>query len=326
MSNISELYENIRSELLKNEVRDSEIVFDSSMCNLFNFYRNIHGFMADHIVRASEIIYNMVKSNNVTKILSFTANLVATGLRGLFAQMIREGFFDIVITTCGSIDHDIAKGTGHPYYRGEWSIDDSMLRDLNIHRLGNIFIPIENYGVAIEKFTRKLLDELLTEKDRWSPSELLFEAGKRIDDKYSFLKAAYERNIPVYVPGIFDGAFGTQIVLYSQFKKIYIDLVSDEKKLMDQVFESEKLGALIIGGGISKHHTIWWAQFKDGLDYAVYLTTAVEYDGSLSGAHPREAISWGKIKPGANHVIVYGDATIVLPLIYIGIKCLENKS
>ncbi len=60
---------------------------------------------------------------------------------------------------------------------------------------------------------------------------------------------------------------------------------------------------------------IWWAQFKGGLDYAIYLTTAVEYDGSLSGARPHEAISWGKVKPSAKHVHVYCDATITLPLL-----------
>ena len=81
------------------------------------------------------------------------------------------------------------------------------------------------------------------------------------------------------------------------------------------VFNAKKSGAIIIGGGISKHHVIWWNQFKEGLDYAVYLTTAVEYDGSLSGAQTREAISWGKIKEMADHVAVEGDATVTLPII-----------
>jgi deoxyhypusine synthase len=74
------------------------------------------------------------------------------------------------------------------------------------------------------------------------------------------------------------------------------------------------MGALMIGGGISKHHTIWWAQFNKGLEYAVYITTAVEWDGSLSGAQTREAISWGKLKEKARHITIEGDATIILPL------------
>ena len=71
----------------------------------------------------------------------------------------------------------------------------------------------------------------------------------------------------------------------------------------------------MIGGGISKHHVIWWNQFRNGLDYAVQVTTAPEWDGSLSGARVREAVSWGKVKPEARRVTVEGDATVLLPLL-----------
>ncbi|MCK4313151.1 deoxyhypusine synthase family protein, partial [Candidatus Bathyarchaeota archaeon] len=83
----------------------------------------------------------------------------------------------------------------------------------------------------------------------------------------------------------------------------------------DKVWEAEKTGALIVGGGISKHHTIWWNQFKGGLDYAVYLSTAIEADGSLSGARPREAVSWGQIKKNAEKTFIFGEASSILPLI-----------
>ena len=65
---------------------------------------------------------------------------------------------------------------------------------------------------------------------------------------------------------------------------------------------------------MSKHHVIWWNQFKEGLDYAIYISTAVEWDGSLSGARPREAISWGKIKGEADRIMIEGDASIILPI------------
>ena len=71
----------------------------------------------------------------------------------------------------------------------------------------------------------------------------------------------------------------------------------------------------MLGGGISKHHTIWWNQFKGGLNYAVFITTATQYDGSLSGARLKEAVSWGKIYTNAEYVTVDGDATILLTLI-----------
>jgi len=65
---------------------------------------------------------------------------------------------------------------------------------------------------------------------------------------------------------------------------------------------------------------IWWNQFRDGLDHAVYLTTAEEYDGSLSGARVREAVSWGKVKASADQITVESDATITLPIIVASIR------
>jgi len=94
------------------------------------------------------------------------------------------------------------------------------------------------------------------------------------------------------------------------------------------IFDAEKSGAFIIGGGISKHHTIWWNQYKGGLDHAVYITTAVEYDGSLSGAQTREAISWGKVKENADNVTIEGDATVLMPFMISALfeRLLSNNS
>ena len=99
-------------------------------------------------------------------------------------------------------------------------------------------------------------------------------------------------------------------------------MLKDEGELSDLIFTAKKTGALIVGGGISKHHTIWWNQFKDGLDYAVYVSTADEWDGSLSGARPREAISWGKISEKAKCVMIEGDASLILPVL---VSALVNR-
>ncbi len=295
-------------------VEDIEVSPNMSLRDLVDAYRKMHGFVAASIVKAIDILKEMRKHAD-TRILTFTGNLVATGLRGVLAQLIRERVFNVVITTCGAIDHDVARAFGGKYYKGFFEANDVELREKGIHRLGNIFIPIDSYGPIIEKVVYSVMDELIKIKDKWPVSELLYEFGKRIDDKNSILRAAAQSNVPIFVPGIVDGAFGTALFTYSQTKKFYLDLLSDMSKLADIVFHSKKLGALIIGGGISKHHAIWWAQFKEGLEYVVYITTAVEWDGSLSGAHPREAITWGKVRPEARKTIVYGDATVILPII-----------
>jgi len=164
------------------------------------------------------------------------------------------------------------------------------------------------------------MQELLKEKysdasNPIPPHQLIWEAGRKLDEK-SILYWAYRNKVPVVVPGIMDGAFGSQLWLfYQSHRKFQIDMMKDQQLLADTIFSSKKLGALILGGGIAKHHTIWWAQFKGGLDYAVYVTTASEYDGSLSGAQLREAISWSKVKPKAKQVTIMGDATIIFPIL-----------
>ena len=168
------------------------------------------------------------------------------------------------------------------------------------------------------------INELYKFKKRWSTKELVWEFGKRVEkeknDKDSIIYWAWKNKIPVFIPGITDGAFGSHLwMFYQEHRDFTIDLLLDEQDLSDIIFDAKKSGALILGGGISKHHTIWWNQYKDGLDYAVYLTTAVEYDGSLSGAQTREAISWGKLKEKADNVTIEGDVTILLPLMFASI-------
>ena len=133
----------------------------------------------------------------------------------------------------------------------------------------------------------------------------------------SFLEFLSAKNsIPVFVPGMTDGSFGSQLwSFYERNRSFQIDLLKDEHDLSDIIFDAKKTGALMIGGGISKHHTIWWNQFRGGLDYAIYITTAQEYDGSLSGAKLEEAISWRKMREDAEFVNVTGDVTVILPLL-----------
>jgi deoxyhypusine synthase len=301
-------------------VEDVTIYPDISVEELIELYGKIHGFMAGHLYEAIRILREALPESKI-RILSFTANIVSTGLRGILAQLVREGLFNVVITTCGTLDHDIARAEGGKYLKGFFEADDVKLYEEGYHRLGNIFIPIEDYGLKVESFVRRLVEEAIKIKERWPLYELLWLAGSLIKDRNSILRAAYNAKVPVFVPGWPDGAFGTAVFMEAQRgNRILIDYTEDMKKLSDIFFPKEgKAVGLLIGGGISKHHAIWWSQFRDGLDYVVYITTAVEYDGSLSGAHPREAITWGKVKSGARKVVVYGDVTLLLPIIAVGL-------
>jgi deoxyhypusine synthase len=302
------------NDLLKRKVEDMNLE-KINFSDLIKQMDSSGGFSAKNLATAVSIFENMIKDKDCIKFLSFPACIVATGLRGAIAQMIEKGLVDIVVTTCGTLDHDLARAYGGDYFHGSFELDDVKLHKIGINRLGNVLVPNDSYGIILEKKMNPILEELAKQKNEWSGRELICEFGKRLNDKNSILYQAAKRNIPVYVPGITDGAFGTNLVWFSQDHKFKLDILKDEKELADIAFTKKKTGALMIGGGISKHHVIWWAQFSGGLDYAVYITTATQYDGSLSGARLTEAVSWGKVKEQAKYVTVDGDATIILPVI-----------
>lgn len=272
------------------------------------------GFVAKHLAVAEKILLKMFKEENTT-FLSFPACIIATGTRGVIKEIVKRKLVDVIITTCGMLDHDIARSFKN-YYHGSFLMDDTALHREGVNRLGNVLVPNESYGVVMENFMMPILEELYKEKKEWGGRELIDEFAKRMNNEDSILYWAHKNKIPIYVPGITDGSFGSQLWSFREMHPDFrVDVLKDEHELADIIFDAKKTGALMIGGGISKHHTIWWNQFRDGLDYAVYITTAVEWDGSLSGARVREAVSWGKVREDAKYVTVEGDATVLLPLL-----------
>lgn len=300
-------------------VKDYHISEGMSVSSLVEQMRDAWGFSAEKVVTGIDIFRQMFEDKQCTKFLSFPACIVATGTRGILKEMVRRHMVDVVVTTCGTLDHDLAR-CWRNYYRGSFDQDDTELYSKNISRIGNLFVPNDSYGAIIEEKTQMLLSSLWQEGIREvSSRELCWEIGQRICNEDSILFWANKNRIPVYVPGLTDGAVGYQIWMFSQEHKINLNILKDEQELNNLIFDSERTGAFIIGGGISKHHVIWWNQFRGGLDYAIYITTAVEWDGSLSGAKVREAISWGKVKKTASHVTIEGDATLILPLMLASI-------
>jgi deoxyhypusine synthase len=297
-------YDIIDYEIKKNDLK--EIISQMSYSG---------GFESTNLTKAINITRKMIDDNQCTRFLSFVGAIISTGARGIIKDMIKRKMFDCIITTCGALDHDIAKTFGK-YYAGEFNIEDSYLKKRNIHRLGNVFIPTKNYGPLIENKVQHFLSEYYDKNKEVSGHEIVDYIGSKLDDN-SILYWAHKNKIPVIVPGLVDGAVGSQIWLfYQQHKDFVLNLLKDQSRISDLVFDAKKTGALMLGGGISKHHTLWWNQFRDGLDYAVYVTTANEWDGSLSGAEVREAISWNKVNVNAKQVTVHGEITTLLPFFY----------
>jgi len=250
--------------------------------------------------------------------------LCATGTRGFFLEALKRKAFNVVITTCGTLDHDIAR-TYQDYFHGDFNLDDVALAEQGLNRLGNVIVPNECYGEIIEAVVLPWLEDIEAERTAEQPGnpwlgfgsvELCWAMGDRIEDEGSLLHWAAKHRIPIVIPGLSDGSIGSQLFMHRQKNPNFmVDFLADEQILSDLTWTAEESHALMVGGGISKHHVIWWNQYRGGLDSAVGITTAPEYDGSLSGARLREAVSWGKIRPDAPHVTVEGDASVLLPLL-----------
>ena len=287
------------------------------------------GFTASKLSRARDILSKAISksdSDGNLNWLSFPACLCATGTRGFFVEALKRRAYNVVVTTCGTLDHDIARAF-RDYFHGDFSLDDIALGREGLNRLGNVVIPNECYGEILEKVLLPWLSEIEDErkaKDSTNPWRgfgsvgLCWAIGDRIEDESSLLYWAAKNRIPMVIPGITDGSIGSQLFMHRQRSPDFmVDVLADEQILSDLIWTASESHGLMIGGGISKHHVIWWNQFREdsGMDSAVSITTAPEYDGSLSGARLKEAISWGKIRPEAEQIVVEGEASLILPLL-----------
>ena len=297
-------------------VEDMSIRNDTRVEKIFEQMSKSGGFESRNLAESLDILTAMIKDDDCQKFLSLVAAIISTGLRGIIKDMIKNKWFNVVITTCGALDHDIARHFSN-YNEGSFTLDDAKLADQNIHRLGNVLVPMQSYGPLIEEKMQSFLEEEYDKGTReMSTEDICKMIGSHLGED-SFLYWASKNDVKVIVPGIVDGAVGSQIWMFTQKHTDFkLNITKDSDTLSGIIFKAKKSGALMLGGGISKHHTLWWNQYREGLDYAVYITTAQEFDGSLSGALVREAISWGKVAQNAKQTTIHAEITTVLPFLY----------
>jgi deoxyhypusine synthase len=297
-------------------VEDISINEDTPIEKIFEQMSKSGGFESRNLAESLDILTTMINDDNCQKFLSFVAAIISTGLRGIVKDMLKNKWFNVVITTCGALDHDIARHFSN-YNEGSFTLDDVMLAKENIHRLGNVLVPMDSYGPLIEEKMQLFLEEEYNKGTReMSTEDICKMIGSHLGED-SFLYWASKNDIKVIVPGIVDGAVGSQIWMFTQKHADFkLNITKDADTLSGIIFKAKKSGALMLGGGISKHHTLWWNQYRDGLDFAVYITTAQEFDGSSSGALVREAISWGKVTQNAKQTTIHAEITTALPFLY----------
>lgn len=286
-----------------------------TVTDLVNSYQNL-GYQSIELKKAADVIVKM-KKDNAKIFLTFTSNMVTSGLRGFFAQIIQLRMADVIVTTVGGIEEDIMKASGEKFSIGNFHADDVELHEKGINRVGNILVNNESY-MHFEDMMLEILTQLYKKQKRWAVSDLLKEIGLTLNDESSILYQAAKNNIPIFCPAITDGALGFHLYLFQQKHKDFIvDVVKDFGNILLITNYDEKKGVIALGGSISKHHAILSTLLNGGANYAVYMTTAHKTSGSMSGATTEEAKSWGKVKDESDVATVIGDVTITFPLAMI---------
>jgi deoxyhypusine synthase len=252
--------------------------------------------------------------------LGYTSNLVSAGVRENIRYLVQHRMVDVLVTTAGGVEEDVIKCLA-PTYVGDFQMKGADLRSKGINRAGNMLIPNSNY-CKFEDWVMPILESMLQEQTEkgtlWTPSKVIRRLGMEIKHEDSICYWAAKNNIPIYCPALTDGSLGDMLYFHTyKSPGLVIDVVKDIRAMNDEALKAKprKTGIIILGGGVPKHHICNANLMKNGADFAVYLNTAQEYDGSDSGARPDEAVSWGKIRADATPVKVHGDASILFPLL-----------
>ncbi|QSG02960.1 deoxyhypusine synthase [Natranaeroarchaeum sulfidigenes] len=301
-------------ELETADVEGFDFTGDITLDTVLNSYATT-GFQATALADAINIVERM-QDEDATIYLTCTSNIVSSGLREVVAALLREGHVDVLITTSGSLTEDVIK-TAKPFKMGSWDADEAELREKGINRLGNIYVPSDRY-VWLEEYLYDFFDDFFAEAAVRTPTDFAAELGATLDDENSILKQAADNDVPVFCPALTDAEVGNFLYYYRQQAEedIGIEILEDYESLIEDGMLADTTGLIALGDGVPKHHAIMTNLFRGGADYAVYVSTGMEGDGSLSGAPPEEAVSWGKIKNAdKNYTQVEAEATLVVPLL-----------
>ena len=253
-----------------------------------------------------------------TIFLGYTSNMISCGLREIIRYLCEHKMVDCIVTTTGGIEEDFMKCLADTYI-GDFHLKGSALREAGINRIGNMLVPNNNYCL-FEDWLMPIVESMYQEqKERgtiFSPSVIIDRLGKEINNKASVYYWCHVNKIPVFCPAFTDGSIGDMLFFYTyKHSDFIVDILSDLRRLNKIALAAKKSGAIILGGGVVKHHVCNANLMRNGADYAVYINTGIEYDASDAGATPDEAVSWGKITAECKPVKIFAEASLVFPVI-----------
>jgi deoxyhypusine synthase len=308
--------------------------------------RNFRHFNAARVLEASEAYAGHMRRGG--KMMLSMGGAMSTAELGItLAEMIRRDKVHAISCTGANLEEDMFNLVANhhylriPNYRDLTPEDEADLLKRKLNRVTDTCIPEEE---AMRKVERKLLDlwkKAEQENKRYFPYEYLYELIRSgvlkedysIDEKDSWLIAASEKNIPIYVPGWEDSTLGNTFIANVRTKAIGdISLVKSGLETMDALIDwyletssDVGVGFFQIGGGISGDFAISVVPLlRHDIEmkscplwsYFCQISDSTTSYGSYSGAIPNEKITWDKLSIDTPRFIIESDATIVAPLIF----------
>jgi len=310
-----------RKDLLLEPVKHMKINGKLTVDQLIQEFKNSGSFGAGRLSVACDIYEKMIRDEGCTVFLALAGAVVPAGMRSLVADLIRGRLVDVVVSTGANMVHDAIEALGGHHYKGHWLVDDHMLYKYHIYRIYDVFVPEEDFTKLDYKLV-EMYNEIATESNGkgLSSNEFAWELGKRLSDPNSILRAAYEAEVPIFLPAVRDSEFGFAYWLHASRENcrnpLVVDAFKDVPEIANMCKRSLRNGMIVIGGGVPRN-TVQSAALasKKGMDYAIIITMDRPETGGLSGSTLTETVSWGKVKSTADKIMVIGDAMIIFPLI-----------
>jgi deoxyhypusine synthase len=312
-----------------------------SVKDLIKYYSKSGAYNGGRLSEACGIFKKMI-DENVTICLTLSGALTPTGLGGLINQLIKKGLVDLIISTGANLYHDIHFALNLPVYQGDFRVDDKELLKDKIVRIYDIFLP-EKTLLLTDQFIQKIFEKITIKKavstaflHNFIGNQLLEQSA---NPNYSILATSAKYKVPIFSPSPGDSSIGMNLAKLKNIRKgIVIDTDLDILESTAIIYNSQKTGAIELGGGAPKNFYMQTQPMlsqilnigKGGHNYFIQITADAPHWGGLSGATPSEAISWGKIQPNQlkNDVVVYCDVTVAAPILFsyiLSINIERNK-
>ena len=313
-----------REEFHEDPLEHAEVRAGMSVGDLATEYGKA-GIGAKSVSHAVDVYAEMLDRDDVTNFFGLAGAMVPGGMRSVVAELLRDGHIDALVTTGANLTHDAIEAIGGHHHHGRTGHErehDEQLRDEGVDRIYNVYLPQEHFTLFEDHLRESVFPAF---EGPVAISEFTAELGganaeanrnRGVDADAGIAAAAFENDVPVFVPAIQDSVLGIQAWMHSQVSGFTLDALGDLTHITDIAFDAEKAGATVVGGGVPKNFVLQtMLTVPEAYDYGVQLTADPASTGGLSGATLDEARSWGKLEKSARNATVLGDATITLPLL-----------